>query len=127
MLEGQIRHHASAYGASCVTSDGSMKNLWTRITSYNVCYTKLLRKPMPVPRLASEVWQAIKGEDWVLTAGDLGGWGKKLWSFDRPYCHGGRHGARRLPCRRGRRGAGATVRRQPQPPCARRFPDTRSP
>ena len=47
-------------------------------------------KPMTVPRLASEVWQAIKGEDWVLTAGDLGSWGKKLWNFDRPYCHGGR-------------------------------------
>jgi acetolactate synthase-1/2/3 large subunit len=47
-------------------------------------------KPMTVPRLASEVWQAIKGEDWVLTAGDMGGWGKKIWNFDRPYCHGGR-------------------------------------
>jgi len=47
-------------------------------------------QPMTVPRLAHEVWQAIKGEDWVLTAGDLGGWGKKLWNFDRPYCHGGR-------------------------------------
>ena len=35
-------------------------------------------KPMTVPRLALEVWDAIKGEDWVLTAGDLGSWGKKL-------------------------------------------------
>ena len=48
------------------------------------------QKPMTVPRLATEVWEAIKGEDWVLTAGDLGSWGKKLWNFDRPYCHGGR-------------------------------------
>jgi acetolactate synthase-1/2/3 large subunit len=48
------------------------------------------QKPMAVPRLALEVWDAIKGEDWVLTAGDLGSWGKKLWNFDRPYCHGGR-------------------------------------
>jgi acetolactate synthase I/II/III large subunit len=47
-------------------------------------------KPMTVPRLALEVWDAIKGEDWVLTAGDLGSWGKKLWNFDRPYCHAGR-------------------------------------
>jgi acetolactate synthase-1/2/3 large subunit len=45
---------------------------------------------MTVPRLALEVWDAIKGEDWVLTAGDLGSWGKKLWNFDRPYCHAGR-------------------------------------
>ena len=48
------------------------------------------RKPMTVPRLALEVWDAIKGENWVLTAGDLGSWGHKLWNFDRPYCHGGR-------------------------------------
>jgi acetolactate synthase-1/2/3 large subunit len=47
-------------------------------------------KPMSVPRLASEVWETIKGEDWVLTAGGLGGWAHKLWNFDRPYCHGGR-------------------------------------
>jgi acetolactate synthase-1/2/3 large subunit len=26
----------------------------------------------------------------VLTTGDLGSWGKKLWNFDRPYCHAGR-------------------------------------
>ena len=48
------------------------------------------QKPMTVPRLALEVWDAIKGEDWVLTTGDLGSWGKKLWNFDRPYCHAGR-------------------------------------
>ena len=47
-------------------------------------------KPITVPRLALEVWDAIKAEDWVLTAGDLGSWGHKLWSFDRPYCHAGR-------------------------------------
>ena len=45
---------------------------------------------MTVPRLALEVWDAIKGEDWVLTTGDLGSWGKKRWNFDRPYCHAGR-------------------------------------
>lgn len=46
--------------------------------------------PMSVPRLALEVWQAIKDEDWVLTAGTLHDWARKLWDFDRPYCHGGR-------------------------------------
>jgi acetolactate synthase I/II/III large subunit len=46
--------------------------------------------PMTVPRLALEVWQAIKDEDWVLSAGTLQGWARKLWNFDRPYRHGGR-------------------------------------
>jgi acetolactate synthase I/II/III large subunit len=46
--------------------------------------------PMTVPRLALEVWQAIRGEDWVLTAGTLNEWARKLWNFDRPYRHAGR-------------------------------------
>ena len=46
--------------------------------------------PMTVPRLALEVWQAIKDEDWVLSAGTLHQWARKLWNFDRPYRHAGR-------------------------------------
>ena len=46
--------------------------------------------PITLPRLASEVWQAIKHEDWVLTAGTLEDWTRKLWDFDRPYRHAGK-------------------------------------
>jgi acetolactate synthase-1/2/3 large subunit len=46
--------------------------------------------PIPLPRLASEVWEVIKDEDWVLTANTLGDWTRKLWNFDRPYRHPGR-------------------------------------
>jgi len=46
--------------------------------------------PMTVPRLALEVWGAIKDEDWVLSAGTLHQWARKLWDFDRPYRHAGR-------------------------------------
>src|SRR5687767_9265316 len=46
--------------------------------------------PMSVPRLAAEVWSAIKGEDWVLTAGTLDEWARKLWDFERPYRHAGK-------------------------------------
>jgi acetolactate synthase-1/2/3 large subunit len=46
--------------------------------------------PITLPRLASEVWKAIKDEDWVLTAGTLEQWTRKLWDFDRPYRHPGR-------------------------------------
>ena len=35
------------------------------------------QKPMTVPRLALEVWEAIKGEDWVLTTGDSGQLGQE--------------------------------------------------
>jgi acetolactate synthase-1/2/3 large subunit len=46
--------------------------------------------PMTLPRLASEVWDVIKAEDWVLTAGTLEHWTRKLWDFDKAYRHPGR-------------------------------------
>ena len=36
------------------------------------------------------MWEAIKDEDWVLTAGTLEEWTRKLWDFDQPYRHPGR-------------------------------------
>jgi acetolactate synthase-1/2/3 large subunit len=42
-----------------------------------------------VPRLASEIWDAIKGKDWVLMANSLQGWTFKLWDFDTPERHPG--------------------------------------
>jgi thiamine pyrophosphate-dependent acetolactate synthase large subunit-like protein len=46
--------------------------------------------PIPLPRLAHEVWEVIRNEDWVLTAGTLEEWTLKLWDFDRPYRHPGK-------------------------------------
>ncbi|MBI2755133.1 MAG: thiamine pyrophosphate-binding protein [Chloroflexi bacterium] len=46
--------------------------------------------PMTTPRLALEVWDAIKDEDWVLTSGGLKDWVHKLWDIDQPYRHPGR-------------------------------------
>jgi acetolactate synthase-1/2/3 large subunit len=47
-------------------------------------------KPMRESRLAAEVWQAIRDDDWVLTAGTLKDWVQKVWDFDAPYRHPGR-------------------------------------
>ncbi|MFM1814284.1 MAG: hypothetical protein RLZ98_979 [Pseudomonadota bacterium] len=46
--------------------------------------------PMNEARMATEVWEAIKGEDWVLSAGTLKEWARKVWTFDKPYQHPGR-------------------------------------
>ncbi|MFZ0775893.1 MAG: thiamine pyrophosphate-binding protein [Xanthobacteraceae bacterium] len=45
--------------------------------------------PITLPRLASEMWDVIKHEDWVLTACNLQEWVYKLWDFDKPYRHPG--------------------------------------
>jgi thiamine pyrophosphate-dependent acetolactate synthase large subunit-like protein len=46
--------------------------------------------PITLPRLAHEMWEVIKHEDWVLTACTLQDWVLKLWDFDKPYRHAGR-------------------------------------
>jgi acetolactate synthase-1/2/3 large subunit len=46
--------------------------------------------PITLARLATEVWNAIKGEDWVLTANTLEDWTRKIWDFERPYRHPGK-------------------------------------
>jgi acetolactate synthase-1/2/3 large subunit len=46
--------------------------------------------PITLPRLATEIWNAIKDEDWVLTANTLEDWTRILWDFDKPYRHPGK-------------------------------------
>jgi len=46
--------------------------------------------PLTAARLASEIWDAIKGEDWVLTANTLEDWTLRLWDIESPKRHPGR-------------------------------------
>jgi acetolactate synthase I/II/III large subunit len=46
-------------------------------------------KPMTTARLSWEVWQAIKGEDWVQTGAALSGWNRKLWDWTKHYQYPG--------------------------------------
>ena len=45
--------------------------------------------PITFGRLAHEVWEAIKNEDWVLAANDLKKQIRKVWDFDKSYRHPG--------------------------------------
>ena len=46
---------------------------WSRITSYNVCYTKLLRSTMPKARVSI----ICKKERWAFSILSSAPWGKK--------------------------------------------------
>jgi len=46
--------------------------------------------PVTLARLAQEVWEVIKDEDWVVSTGTLRQWTRKLWDFDKPYRHAGK-------------------------------------
>jgi len=46
--------------------------------------------PLSTARLATEVYEIIKHEDWVLASGTLRQWTRKLWDFDQPHRHPGK-------------------------------------
>lgn len=50
------------------------------------------RKLTPIAHavLATEVWEVIKNEDWVLTAGALEDWARRIWDFDAHHRHAGK-------------------------------------
>ena len=41
-------------------------------------------RPISPPRLAHEVWEAIRNESWLLVAGGFRGWPSRLWDWDKP-------------------------------------------
>ncbi|MFQ5849676.1 MAG: thiamine pyrophosphate-dependent enzyme [Candidatus Binatia bacterium] len=41
-------------------------------------------RPISPPRMAHEIWQVIKNEDWTLVAGAFRGWPRRLWDWERP-------------------------------------------
>ena len=51
-------------------------------------------RPVAVPKLAADLWECIKNEEWALVAGDLDGWTRRIWEFDNPHqCLGESGGA----------------------------------
>lgn len=43
------------------------------------------QKPVSLARLASDLWEVVKGEDWSIVNGSLQGWPRRLWEWDKPY------------------------------------------
>ena len=46
--------------------------------------------PVSTARLAQEVYDVIKDDDWVLTAGTAAEWALRTWDFDAPHRHPGK-------------------------------------
>ena len=50
--------------------------------------------PVSVSKLAADLWECIKGEDWALVGGNLAGWARRLWDINQPqHYQGGSGGA----------------------------------
>ncbi len=50
-------------------------------------------RPLAPSVLAAEVWEVIKGEDWVLANGTGKGWARRLWEWQPERSYGGSGGA----------------------------------
>ena len=49
-------------------------------------------RPISPPRLAHEVWEAIKKESWLLVAGGFRSWPQRLWDWHKPGLYLGGYG-----------------------------------
>lgn len=63
---------------------GQVRDEWARQAEVNRD-----SHPLTLPRLAQEIWEVIRDEDWVLSGHTLKEWTRKLWTFDRPHQHPG--------------------------------------
>ncbi|HEY5619639.1 MAG TPA: thiamine pyrophosphate-binding protein [Vicinamibacterales bacterium] len=83
--DGKLRDRIASRTKATAERSAARREKWTRDARENWDAS-----PIALPRLASEVWDAIRTEDWVLSAGTLEEWTRKLWDFDKPYRHPGR-------------------------------------
>ena len=83
--DAKLRAHIKARTVDTAAKSSALREKWAREATVDWDAS-----PIALPRLASEVWNAVKNEDWVLTAGTLEHWARKLWDFDKPYRHPGR-------------------------------------
>jgi acetolactate synthase-1/2/3 large subunit len=79
------RAERAAYAAELRELHAKVRGAWVQEAA-----TRAAGSPVSAPRLATEVWDAVKDHDWVLTAGTAAEWARKLWDFDAPHRHPGR-------------------------------------
>lgn len=68
------------------------------------CEERWEDRPMSPARLAAEMWDVLRDEDWVLANGGLDGWARDLWEWTRPEQYLGGSGGAGLGY-----GAGASI------------------
>ena len=83
--DATLQARAAARASETAVRSQALRETWAREAAVDWDAS-----PITLPRLASEVWDAVKDEDWVLSAGTLERWTRKLWDFDKPYRHPGR-------------------------------------
>ena len=86
----------SSPGSSLVRRESRMAALAAEHREQRAAWAKQAQAggatvPMSPARMVLEVGRAIQGHDWVLTANTVKDWARRLWDFDQPYRHPGKH------------------------------------
>jgi acetolactate synthase-1/2/3 large subunit len=79
---GAVKNRLKARGARIAKLHNRKRTEWRRAGKDARAQAM---SPIPHAVLASEIWEVIKGEDWVLTAGALEDWARRIWDFDAHY------------------------------------------
>lgn len=89
--------------ASTAAPDSSVSNREVRMSMWRENHTAQRARwyeqaqadadasPMTTAQLVLQVGSALQGKDWVLTGNTVLDWTRKLWKFDQPYRHAGKH------------------------------------
>jgi thiamine pyrophosphate-dependent acetolactate synthase large subunit-like protein len=76
-MTGAVQNRAAARSARAAKIHGSVYERFQK----DLQERWWAQKPTSTARLAAEVWEAIKGDDWVLAHGSLSGWERRLWEM----------------------------------------------
>ncbi len=79
-MEGSLQKRASERSAKIMETHQSIRKRFQE----DLRERRWEQRPSSTGRLAAEVWEAIKDEDWVLVHGSLSGWERRLWDVKDP-------------------------------------------
>jgi thiamine pyrophosphate-dependent acetolactate synthase large subunit-like protein len=92
-LEERLTRDRAAAGRSARAERIRGRHAALRAEARNAVTLERSVRPLAPSVLAAEVWEVIKGEDWVLANGTGKGWARRLWDWRPERSYGGSGGA----------------------------------
>ena len=92
-VEERLTRDRAAAGRSARAERIRVRHAALRAEARNVVTLERSVRPLAPSVLAAEVWEVIKGEDWVLANGTGKGWARRLWDWRPERSYGGSGGA----------------------------------
>ncbi len=92
-VEDRLKRDRAAADRSARAERIGARHATLRAEARNVVSLERSARPLAPSVLAAEVWEVIKGEEWVLANGTGKGWARRLWDWRPERSYGGSGGA----------------------------------